>query len=429
MTARTHLVLSLLAVALCCAHGRIAQAAGFALTEQSAEGIGMASAVSASTTEPAAVWYNPAALPYIPGYQASAFGILYLGQPSFSPRDGSPAVDAKPTRQAVPAFFATGRVSDRVGVGLGFYVPFGLGIGWPVDWIGREYGIKSSITTLNMNPVAAVKVLPNLSLAAGIDVERSAVDITNGLPAAIGGGTVRIGGGTWGVGGNAAVLYRALPERLHFSAAYHSRVKLTFAGHAHFEVNESVFTSSLFDQPGKATITLPDVIQLGVMYRPRPHLTLELDANVTLWSTYKKIPLDFSDPRTPDSAFYPNYHDQVSLRLGLDWRTPVHGLHVRGGFIYDQNPAPQSGLSPTLPDSTAFDVCLGLGWASRALRADLGYMLVMYLPSKARYPTDPAAPPQSPEGTYRTMAHLLGLTLTVRLGTPGRPAGAPGVAP
>ena len=254
MTARTHLVLSLLAVALCCAHGRIAQAAGFALTEQSAEGIGMASAVSASTTEPAAVWYNPAALPYIPGYQASAFGILYLGQPSFSPRDGSPAVDAKPTRQAVPAFFATGRVSDRVGVGLGFYVPFGLGIGWPVDWIGREYGIKSSITTLNMNPVAAVKVLPNLSLAAGIDVERSAVDITNGLPAAIGGGTVRIGGGTWGVGGNAAVLYRALPERLHFSAAYHSRVKLTFAGHAHFEVNESVFTSSLFDQPGKATI-------------------------------------------------------------------------------------------------------------------------------------------------------------------------------
>ena len=77
-----------------------------------------------------------------------------------------------------------------------------------------------------------------------------------------------------------------------------------------------------------------------------------------------------------------------------------------------------SGLSPTLPDSTALDVCLGLGWASRVFRADLGYMLIMYLPSKARYPTDPSTPPQSPEGTYRTLAHMLGLTLTYRYGTP-----------
>jgi long-chain fatty acid transport protein len=418
MTARARFVVRLLAVVLCLAAGRPARGAGFSLTEQSAEGVGMASAVSASTSEPAAVWYNPAALATMPGYQASVSGVLYLGQPSFSPRDGGATIDAKPTRQPVPAFFATGRVSDRVGVGLGLYVPFGLGIAWPDDWVGREYGIKSSITTLDINPVASVRVHPRLSLAVGLDLMRSAVDITNGLPAAIGGGTVRIAGATWGVGANAAVLYRALPEKLHFAATYRSRVTLSFSGRAHFVVNEPVFTSSLFDQPGTATITLPDVIQLGVMFRPRRHLTLELDANVVLWSAYKKIPLDFADPKTPDSAFYPNYHDQVSLRLGVDWRTPVRGLHLRGGFIFDQNPAPSSGLSPTLPDSNALDVCLGFGWAWRPLRADLGYMLVMYLPSKARHPTDPATPPQSPEGTYRTMAHLLGLTLTWRYGGP-----------
>jgi long-chain fatty acid transport protein len=418
MTARARGVLSVVAVAVCCAGGKPAHGSGFSLTEQSAEGIAMASAVSASTTEPAAVWYNPAALSFMPGWQASLFGNLYLGQPSFSPRDGGPSVDARPMRQPVPGLFLTGRVSDRVGVGLGVYVPFGLGIEWPDDWAGREYGIKSSITTVSINPVASVKVLPNLSLAAGVGVMRSAVDITNGLPAAVGGGSVRIGGGTWGAGANAAVLYRAVPEKLHFAATYHSRVKLTFSGRAHFEVNEPVFAPTLFDQAGTATITLPDEIQLGVMFRPRPQVTLELDANVVLWSTYKKIPLDFSDPRTPDSAFYPNYHDQVSLRLGVDWRTPVRGLHVRGGFIYDQNPAPRSGVSPTLPDSTALDVCLGLGWASRFVRADLGYMLITYLPSKARYPTDPAAPPQSPEGTYHTLAHQLGLTITLRYGTP-----------
>jgi long-chain fatty acid transport protein len=419
----------LLAIATAVAPARNARAAGFLLYEQSAEGIGRAAAVAASSTEPAAIWYNPAALSFMPGYQASVYGVMYLGQATFSPRDGSASIDASPTRQPVPAFFATGRVSDRVALGLGVYLPFGLGIEWPSDWVGRQNGLKASIMTMNINPVVSVKLLPILSLAAGVDVMRSAVDITQGLPDAIGGGSVRIGGTAWGVGGNVGLLLRLLPEKLHFSAGYRSRVKLDFSGRAHFEVNEPIFTSTLHDQPGTAKITLPDLIQFGVMVRPNRRLTLELDANVVLWSTYKTIPIGFSDPATPDSAIHPNYHDMVSLRLGVDWRTPLPGLHLRGGFIFEQNPAPQTGLSPTLPDANAVDVSVGVGYVTRWLRADLGYMLVNFLPSKARHSTDPAIPAQSPEGSYRTIAHLLGVTLTVRLGQSRQEAPEPAPPP
>ena len=41
-------------------------------------------------------------------------------------------------------------------------------------------------------------------------------------------------------------------------------------------------------------------------------------------------------------------------------------------------------------------------------KGDLGYMLVMFLPTDARGGTE------SPEGSYRTLAHLVGLTLGAR---------------
>jgi long-chain fatty acid transport protein len=412
----------LLASLVCLAPARSARAAGFFLPEQSAEAFGRSSAVVASISDPSAVWYNPAALSYMPGFQVAAGGILYLVDAKFSPLDGSPSVSANPMRLPIPSFFATGRVSDRVGVGLGAFVPFGLASGWPdspTRFVGRENGIKAAITVLNINPVVSVKLLPNLSLGAGLDVMRGAVDITQGLPDAIGGGSVSIGGTSWGFGGNVGLLYRAMPEKLHLAAAYHSRVKLDFAGRAHFVVNEPVFTSTLFDQAGSAKITLPDFIQFGVMVRPHRRVTLELDTNVILWNTYKKIPIDFADPKTPDSALYPNFSPNVSVRLGVDWKTPVKGLHARAGFIFDQGAAPKAGESPLMPDASALDLCLGAGYTfTRWLKVDLAYMLVGYLPAVARHPTDTTTPAQSPEGHYNVLAHLLGLTVTYRYGQP-----------
>src|SRR5262245_37540436 len=94
------------------------RADGFALSEHSAAGLGMASAVSANVAEPAAVWYNPAALTYMPGYQASLTGIAYIGHVEFEPRSGGGSVSAEPASEIVPGLFATGRLNERVAVGL-----------------------------------------------------------------------------------------------------------------------------------------------------------------------------------------------------------------------------------------------------------------------------------------------------------------------
>ena len=72
-----------------------AQASGFALYEQSASALGRGAAVSASTDEPAAAFYNPAALAFAARWGVSASGMLVRLGSRFSPSDGGADTDAE----------------------------------------------------------------------------------------------------------------------------------------------------------------------------------------------------------------------------------------------------------------------------------------------------------------------------------------------
>jgi len=396
-------VLAALAVLLA---PRPCRANGFLIYDISGSGMARASAVTADDEEPAAVWYNPANLAYMKGVSASAGGVFLTSKSSFSPSGGGADTSTNRGNFFLPEFFATARIADRVAVGMGAFSTFGIGISWPEDWVGRQSAIKASLQTLTLNPTVAVMVHPQVSLAAGFDAVRSVVDFTNGLPTIVG-GDVRLAGGTWGYGFNVGALYKICPDRLHVALTYRSRVKLAFDdGRAHFSPANPDFAPTLPDQGGTAALTLPDVITVGVMGRPRNDLALSFDANVVLWSTYDRIDIRFNS--APARAIVPNGHDSFTLRGGADWTFPERwpGLHLRGGLIYDHTAMPSSNLGPGLPDGDRIDVGLGAGYGHGHFRGDLGYLLVVFLPA------DATGGVEGPVGTYRTTAHLLGLTLT-----------------
>lgn len=384
-----------------------AQASGFLIYDLSGQALGRASAVSASVDEPAAVWFNPAALVYQPGVRASAGGIFVTAQSRFSPAAGGPETTTDRGNYVLPTFFASARVAEQVAVAMGVYTAFGIGIQWPDGWLGRESTISASLKTVAFNPTVSVKLHPRFSAAVGFDAVRAAVDFTNGLPALVG-GSVRLGGGTWGYGANAGVLFQVEPEILHVALTYRSRIKLSFDGNADFRPGNPDFEPSLPDQGGTASITLPDIITLGVMFRPRADLTLTFDTNLVLWSTYDRIDINFANPSTPDRAIVPNAHDVFTLRGGVEWavnRWP--GLRLRAGLIFDQRAIKQADLGPGLPDANRLDGAIGAGYSFGRFKADLGYLLVYFLPA------DATSGREGPEGTYHTLAHLVGLTLAV----------------
>jgi long-chain fatty acid transport protein len=382
-----------------------ARAGGFLIYEMSAEAMGKASAVSASTQEPAAVWFNPAAL-ITQGHGVSLSGVAVLAGSRFEPADGRPEVETKPGRFLLPTVFATARAHERVAVAFGVFPSFGLSVTWPEDWLGREHTIKASIETVNFNPTVAVSILPELSLGAGLQLIRGAVQLINALPEVVG-GTATLGAGTWGVGANAGLLYRPLLEKLHLAFTYRSRAKMAFDGRVDFDPHPD-FARSLPDQTGGADITLPDILSLGVMWRPAPSVTLTVDPNLVLWSTFDRLVIDFES--VEDRILERNSRNTVTLRLGVDWDTPKPGLSARAGFIFDQNPAPAETLAPSLPDGNRLDFGLGLGYRWQWLKADVGYLFVYFLPAEARTGRE------GPEGTYRSIAQLFGLTVSALFG-------------
>jgi long-chain fatty acid transport protein len=384
-----------------------AHAGGFLIYEMSAEAMGKASAVSASTEEPAAVWFNPAAL-VNQGHGVSLSGVAVLAGSKFEPLDGQPEVETKPGRFVLPTVFGTVRLGERVAAGFGMFPAFGLSVTWPDEWLGKEHTIKASIQTVTFNPTLSVSLLPGLSLGAGLDVIRGAVELKNALPAVVG-GTATIGGGTWGVGGNAGLLYQPLPQRLHLAFTYRSRAKLSFDGRVDFDPHPD-FASSLPDQGGGAEVTLPDILSLGVMWRPVPSLAVTFDPNLVLWSTFDRLVIDFET--VEDRILERNSRNTFTLRLGVDWTTPEPGLSARAGFIFDQNPAPAETLAPSLPDGNRLDFGLGLGYRRGWFKADVGYLLVYFLPAEAR------TGKEGPEGTYRSIAQLFGLTVSALFGGP-----------
>ena len=403
---RAHAGLSVLALIGGALAARPCFASGFLIYDISGEAIGRGSAVTADDEEPAAVWFNPANLAYLKGVSGSAGGVFLTTKSSFSPSGGGPDTDTDRGNFLLPAFFANGRLTDRVAVGVGAFSTFGIGITWPDDWVGREAAINASLKTLTLNPTVAVLVHRQIAVAAGFDAVRSTVDFRNGLPAIIG-GDVRLAAGTWGYGFNVGALYKIYPGRLHVALTYRSRVKLDFDnGRANFNPANPDFKPALPDQGGTASITLPDIVTAGVMGRPRADLALSFDANLVLWSTYDRIDINFQS--APPRAIVPNGQNAFTLRAGADWTFPGRwpGLHLRGGLIYDLGAIPSSNLGPGLPDSDRIDVALGVGYGRGHFRGDLGYLLVIFLPADATGGTE------GPVGTYNTIANLFGLTLT-----------------
>jgi long-chain fatty acid transport protein len=407
MTRTTRVLLSAVVATGGALAARPCLASGFLIYDVSGQAIGRASAVSADVDEPAAVWFNPANLAYLGGVNASVGGVFLTSKSTFSPSGGGAETSTKRGNFFLPSVFASGQLTDRVAVGVGAYSAFGIGITWPDDWAGRENAIHASLETLTLNPTVAVKVHPRIAVAAGFDAVRSVVDFSNGLPTLIG-GDVRLGAGTWGYGFNVAGLYKIYPGRLHLALTYRSRVKLDFDGQANFSPANPDFAPVLPDQRGTASITLPDIITVGAMGRPRPDLALTLDANLVLWSTYDRIDINFQT--APDRAIVSNGRNTVTLRGGADWTFPARwpGLHLRAGLIYDRSAIPSANLGPSLPDSDRVDVALGVGYGRGHFRGDLGYLLVVFLPA------DATTGQEGPVGTYNTIAQLLGLTVSLR---------------
>ena len=383
----------------------LALAAGFAVPELSAKTVGMGGVGAASDLGASSLYYNPGAIGFEDGAAVEVAGALVVPTFDYRPPAGASGTATSALTQVfvLPSVFALAPIGP-LHVGLSAFSNFGLGLEWPAAFDGRFEVQSISLQTYTLNATLGWKAHEHVSLAAGFDMVRGAVELRQRLNLVDAEGLLHLGGGTWGAGANAGVLTRWLDDgRLTAGLTWRSAVALPFAGRADFVVPPE-FETQLQDQAVRTTLVLPHVFTLAVGFRPVPKLQLALDASYTTWSSLDALRFDFDDDAL-DQVLRRDWTNSFTVRLGAQWEV-VDKLTLRLGAGFDQTPSPADTLSPSLPDCHRVLASVGAGYRLGNFSVDLGYLLAILVPRTSEGAAFPAS--------YSGMAHVAALSLSFR---------------
>jgi long-chain fatty acid transport protein len=392
-------------------------AAGFALVQQGTAAMGQGNAFVAEANDASAIFYNPAGLNQIKRaqfYQGSFF--------NYPDREYSGGGQDSQTNhrlyRSLTAYVAI-PVHDRVALGLGFFSPFGMGTVWPPTWAGRYITTFSSLQTYSLNPVVSVKVLENLSVAAGFDVLWSKVRLKRKMPVVVPGlgqlpdGEIELRGEGNGTGYNFGLHYEPL-SGVKLGVAYRSQIKVNHYG------GLTTALPAPFPGPnsdGTASIVYPPSLTMGIAYSRFKPFTFEFDTTWTGWSSYDKLKVNLETPipvngvLTTTITTPKNWHDTWAFRFGANYEMNEM-MKIRAGYIYDLTPVPDSSFDPQVPDSNRH--VFTVGQDLKIWRFTLGFAY-NYILSEARTKnntivTNGVAAPLQANGRYNSDVHSLALS-------------------
>jgi long-chain fatty acid transport protein len=405
-----------LVIALAVATGAaplVAHASGFALLESSASGLGTSYAGSAAeAVDASTIFYNPAGLSYLPGYQF--VGSVDLVQPSAKFSDsgstasglpspaGSPARIVRPlggnggdagSLAPVPALFLSAQMAPRWTIGLGVNAPFGQKTNYSPDWVGRFQGLKSEIKTININPTVAWRPTDSVSLGFGLNYQRidaefsQAVNYVGNVAVAAGGaasnlvtaanaeGSAVIKGSDGAWGWNAGAIFQLNP-RTRLGVAYRSDIKYRVNGTVNFNNNPTTAVPAINAAFASGNVTanvkLPDSLAVSLVHELDSRWTLMGSVSWMGWSTIKDLTF-VRDNGTVLSSTAENFRDTWRVGVGATYRADDKWL-LRGGAAYDQTPVRDANITPRLPDQSRYWLSMGAQYrVSPAMTFDVGY--------------------------------------------------------
>ncbi len=428
-----------------------------------------------TTGDPAAIYWNPAAMPLMEGTQAIIFGGLSAIRLEYdravpSAYDGSafPTADVFVAKPAATIGLVTdlGFMKD-VRIGLGATIPILDGASWAETFDDkpsstRYYAIAARQVVFQLSPSVGYRLNRYISFGAGLDVigvmlhHEAMVDFgakINQMACTKLGGACSLSspfaredpkydarmvldGMGWGVGAFAGVLVTPAPW-LRLGLGFHSG-----AGTLTIPVDMTVsWPSGVNDLVGAIpSLKLPDIeaeaevktgspwmVMAGISVKPLQNLEVALDLH---W-------IDQSETSTMTADVLRTTSTLVGSQVLVKQRDDVFLVGLRGSYRilrpvaaalrveYENNTRPEQFTSPVSIDFHKISIHAGLAWqATRWLVLTLEYghyfLLTRQVNTSEFYPRAEAITPieqgfdkPSPTGTYRGVADRVGLGILI----------------
>jgi long-chain fatty acid transport protein len=345
---------------------------GYGIFTQGADALGQGNAVIAHGDGPSAAYFNPALITKLPGTQIEVGTTLIFPNREYYDPYGSKYTTQEDILLPPSTFYITHAFTDKLSASMAVFDPFGLSTDWGENWPGRYITTKAEMLTVNFNPAVAYRILPNLSVAAGLDVVyldstlKSAVPSSSlGIPGPNFDVMQKFSGTGTGVGFNLGLAYD-INKALSVGVAYRSKVDISVDGDYHNALMP-------YSVSADADITLPQQLTAGIAYRPIDPLVLELGIRWEDWSSTNNLTVKI--PALATASVYPrDWHGTAAITAGGKYR--INDMFSASlGYLYGWNPVPDNTFEPAIPDSNSHLFCIGGEARVKNFTFDLAYAL------------------------------------------------------
>ncbi len=327
-------------------------------------------------------------------------------------------------------FSAAFRIYDNLYAGVTLYTPYGSSINWGKSWPGAVLNQSCDLKVFTVQPTVSWRILPKLSVGAGLMISWGSVDLKKGLvpassmdklvnlqyeaamlqykvaqlaamipgspapgeapvktgytygnmpPASVG----LKGNSELALGINIGAMYD-ITDKWTVGASFRSKMEMKVkAGDASVEYADEMARATLgstLDNLNYANFSAqmpcPYVLTAGVAYKPIERLTLAFDAQLNGWGTYKNLDIEFAGLEAYNQHLEKNYKNAMTYHLGGQFAM-TERLDLRAGLMVDCSPCNNELYNPETPGTTKIEPSVGLSFRPlKGLSIDVAFMYV-----------------------------------------------------
>ena len=296
-------------------------------------------------------------------------------------------------------------------IGIGANAPFGLEDEYDSNFIGRFQGIKSDVTTYNINPTIAWKINPRVSIGAGIDYQHIDAELTSKTNGVLlfGPGSeldTRLKGNDDGWGWNVGAMFQ-VSDDMRLGASYRSKINYTIEGDVTTATPIGTVTS-----PFRADLTLPDMASVSVFQKFNEQWDLLGDITWTHWSEIDSLNIISKNTGATLQTLKLGLDDSWRISFGLNYHLSS-AWTLKGGAAWDQSPVKDEFRGVRLPDNDRYWLSVGAKWRpTNNFWIDAGYAHLFVKSSSINQNGGNAAAFGVVAGSYDNSVDILGVQAT-----------------
>lgn len=385
---------------------------GYQVGLHSQRNIGMGLIGTSLSYDASSLFYNPGGAAFVKDTWSFSGGVsLLMARNTFQPQGVAEQYHLEHKINTPLYFYAAFKPTKNLSVGLAVNTPYGNGLSWGDQWIGRYLIQNIKLQAFTFQPTVSYQFNDIVGIGVGLVYAYGSVDMNKALPlqGATGGGTLNINGTTGNFGFNAGIMVHPV-KGLSLGVDYRSKIMMNVKGaDATFNVPKSLSTN-FPNNKVDMSLPLPANLDFGASYEFGKNQEWMIGINLcyVFWSTYDSLVFDFQTKtaavgRTATPALYEN---RLIPRIGAQYRMNDL-LTLRVGGYYDPTPIPSDYMHPQTPGMDQIGLTCGVSVTPvKGLSIDAAFLYIMGLERTGTYS------PDNFTGTYSNAAYSPGIGLT-----------------